>query len=215
MKVLDKIVGKDEEKFTDLFKDITSSLDKSGHKLAEAIELSTEGKDIKGVSKEIVELERKIDEIREQIENEIYKTSFLPFTRVDRLLLLEDIDSIADIAEEIVGILLIKGLPNRRIGNSIKEMSRDLEKTVESLTSLLDSLAKDIDKVLIFYTSLRLNRRGMKDKIFKIYHDVLSNSRISAIELNITLEVLRRIMVLHRKIGDVGDRGRAMVIKYF
>lgn len=215
MKVLDKIVGKDEGEFTELFKDITSSLDKSSHKLAEAIKLSAEGKDIGDVSKEIFELERKIDEIREQIENEIYKSSFLPFTRVDRLLLLEDIDSIADIAEEIAIILLIKGLPNKKVGGDIKEMSKDLEKTVDSLISLLNSLAQDIDKVLIFYTSLRLNRRDMKDKIFKIYHDVLSDQSISAIELNITLEVLRRIMVLHRKIGDVADRARFMVIKYF
>lgn len=207
-------MGRDEELFTTLFRNQVQLVHEIGFELAKALKLSAQGKNVKGTAEKIIKLEREIDDVRTNAEGEVYKSSFLPFTRVDRLLLLEDMDSVADIAEEIAIILLTRKLPDRIIGKDVMEVSKCLEKTMDALDSLLNSLVRDTTKLLDAHELVRLNRRETKDRVYKTYQDIFSMRDISAVKLNVILEVLDRIIVMSRKIGDVADRARAMTIKY-
>lgn len=58
---------------------------------------------------EISKLEHNADEIRRKMEIEFFKGAFLPFDREDRIILAEQVDSIADMTQETAyGICLSK-----------------------------------------------------------------------------------------------------------
>jgi predicted phosphate transport protein (TIGR00153 family) len=214
MKFLKKFIGDEEKVFTKLFLEESKLTCESVHKLSQLLVLMTEKKNIDKLVEEINELERKIDDVRTEAEGEVYKTTFLPFTRVDRLQLLEDIDTIADISEEIAILLRMKKFNVNLEKRSIKELTTSLTRTMDSLHQLLETLSFDMNKFLSVYQILRERRRDTRGKIYKVYEDLLRDKAISAIDADILMEVLRKIMVMCRKIGDVGDRARAMVIKY-
>ncbi len=49
---------------------------------------------------EISKLEHDADDIRRKMEIEFFKGAFLPFDREDRIILAEDVDSVADITKK-------------------------------------------------------------------------------------------------------------------
>jgi predicted phosphate transport protein (TIGR00153 family) len=215
MKFFRKVIGEDEEKaFVNLFLEESKLACESIYKLAQLLVLITEGKNVEKLVEEINKLERKVDDVRTKAEGEIYKTAFLPFTRSDRLELLEDIDTLADISEEVAILLRMKKLKITLEKRGMRELANSLTRTADSLYELLETLTKDINDFLNVYQILRERRRDTRGKIYEVYEDLLRSKSISAIDADIVMEVLRKIMVMCRKIGDVGDRARAMVVKY-
>jgi predicted phosphate transport protein (TIGR00153 family) len=214
MKFFKKFIGDEERDFVNLVLEESKLTRESIHKLAQLLTLITQGKGIEKLVEEINELERKVDDIRTKAEGEVYKTTFLPLMRVDRLELLEDIDTIADISEEIAILFRMRKPKICLRKRSIKELSNSLTRTIDSLHELLESLTKDMNKFLSIYEVLRERRRDARGKIYGVYEEIFRDKSISIIDADIMMEVLRKIMVMCRKIGDVGDRARAMVIKY-
>jgi uncharacterized protein Yka (UPF0111/DUF47 family) len=192
MKFFKKFIGDEERDFVNLVLEESKLTRESIHKLAQLLTLITQGKGIEKLVEEINELERKVDDIRTKAEGEVYKTTFLPLMRVDRLELLEDIDTIADISEEIAILFRMRKPKICLRKRSIKELSNSLS----------------------IYEVLRERRRDARGKIYGVYEEIFRDKSISIIDADIMMEVLRKIMVMCRKIGDVGDRARAMVIKY-
>ncbi len=203
----------ESKEFSHLFEELVKFVEKSSREFVKLLQYASHGKDVMTFVKKIESLEREMDNVREKAEDEVYKGSFLPFLKTDRLLLMDDMDDLVDIIEETSKIIACGKLP-KSLRKDFFEFSLCLGQNFAILNLLLASLTERIEGVMEHYEKLREERRKMKEKMYEIYRKVFLARDINPRRIDFTLEILHRMTVLHRKVGDVADRARMMVIKY-
>ena len=152
---------------------------------------------------EISKLEHDADDIRRKMEIEFFKGAFLPFDREDRIILAEDVDSVADIIQETAfGICLARiNFPPDTRKTSI-ELMESIYKTVTALKKCIELLDEDLGEAL---TKAHEVER-LEDAVDRIERKILKRLYISYKnqEINILTQIELKSTVL--RLGNIADR---------
>ena len=152
---------------------------------------------------EISKLEHDADDIRRKMEIEFFKGAFLPFDREDRIILAEDVDSVADIIQETAfGICLARINFPSGYKEDFQELMVSIYETVTALKKCIELLDEDLGEAL---TKAHEVER-LEDAVDKIERKILKRLYISYKnqEINILTQIELKSTVL--RLGNIADR---------
>ncbi|MFY9638620.1 MAG: TIGR00153 family protein [Methanobacterium sp.] len=152
---------------------------------------------------EISKLEHDADDIRRKMEIEFFKGAFLPFDREDRIILAEDVDSVADIIQETAfGICLARINFPSGYKEDFSELMVSIYETVTALKKCIELLDEDLGEAL---TKAHEVER-LEDAVDKIERKILKRLYISYKnqEINILTQIELKSTVL--RLGNIADR---------
>lgn len=152
---------------------------------------------------EISKLEHDADDIRRKMEIEFFKGAFLPFDREDRIILAEDVDSVADIIQETAfGICLARINFPSGFKEDFSELMISIYETVTALKKCIELLDEDLGEAL---TKAHEVER-LEDAVDKIERKILKRLYISYKnqEINILTQIELKSTVL--RLGNIADR---------
>lgn len=158
---------------------------------------------IERTTQEIADLEHEADIIRRKMEIEFFNGAFLPFDREDRIILAEEVDSVADMTEETsFGICLSK--INFPITYKVEfmELTGSVQNTVSALKRCIELLSIDLGEAL--NTAHEVER--LEDEVDKIERKILKRlyEDYKKGEIDILTHIELKSTVL--RIGNIADR---------
>jgi predicted phosphate transport protein (TIGR00153 family) len=152
---------------------------------------------------EIARLEHGADEIRREMETEFFMGAFLPFDREDRIILAEQVDSIADMTEETAfGICLSRVNFPLEYKNDFSDLVESVYNTVYALKTCIELLDKDLGDALTKaheVESLEDVVDKIERRILKKLYDSYKNG-----EIDILTHIELKSTVL--RLGNIADR---------
>ena len=152
---------------------------------------------------EISELEHNADEIRRKMEIEFFKGAFLPFDREDRIILAEQVDSVADITQETAfGICLSRIKFPEEYKDDFSDLINSIYHTVTALKKCIELLDEDLGEALTKAHEIE----KLEDAVDKIERKILKRLYISYKnqEIDILTHIELKSTVL--RIGNIADR---------
>jgi len=152
---------------------------------------------------EIANLEHEADNIRRKMEIEFYNGAFLPFDREDRIILAEEVDSVADMTEETAfGICLSRIYFPISYKNDFMELTGSVQNTVSALKRCIELLDLDLGEALTMAHEVE----RLEDAVDKIERKILRKLYVSYKndEIDILTHIELKSTVL--RIGNIADR---------
>ena len=152
---------------------------------------------------EISQLEHAADEIRRQMEIEFFKGAFLPFDREDRIILAEQVDSVADMTQETAyGICLSR----IHFPGDYKEDFTDLIDSVFDTVTALKKCIELLDEDLGDALKKAHEVEKLEDDVDKIERKILkrlySSYKNEEIDILTHIELKSTVM----RLGNIADR---------
>ncbi len=152
---------------------------------------------------EISQLEHAADEIRRQMEIEFFKGAFLPFDREDRIILAEQVDSVADMTQETAyGICLSRIHFPREYKEDFTDLIDSVFDTVTALKKCIELLDEDLGDALKKAHEVE----KWEDDVDKIERKILKRLYLSykneEIDILTHIELKSTVM----RLGNIADR---------
>ncbi len=153
--------------------------------------------------KEIADLEHEADIIRRKMEIEFFNGAFLPFDREDRIILAEEVDSVADMTEETAfGICLsMINFPNNYKTDFI-ELTESVQNTVSALKRCIELLGEDLGEAL----KMAHEVESLEDVVDMIERKILRKLYKSYKNDEIDILTLIELKSTVLRIGNIADR---------
>ncbi|MDF1537593.1 MAG: DUF47 family protein [Candidatus Thorarchaeota archaeon] len=168
---------------------------------------------LKELEEEIIELEREMDEVKEDIvENILTKSAFLPQQALERHTLVKALDQVVDAAETAVRVILM--------GSRMKPPSaiRELGKKIWICTDLVQDAVKylftDFSKSIEATRKLDGAREEARDVQFEILGKLYNDKDFRSNEIVVFQTVSERMVDVAVKAEDAGDYIRELAMKY-
>lgn len=152
---------------------------------------------------EISKIEHDADDIRRKMEIEFFKGAFLPFDREDRIILAEEVDSVADIIQETAfGICLARINFPSGYKEDFSELMVSIYETVTALKKCIELLDEDLGEALTEAHEVET----LEDAVDKIERKILKRLYISYKnqEIDILTQIELKSTVL--RLGNIADR---------
>lgn len=164
--------------------------------------------------KKVEELETDIDNMRREIEKEIYSNRSMSFNKEEKIELLESLDDIADYAELATQMMLTKNIKvPKDIAKDLTDLSSTTKRSVVSLRHAVVELYTDFKKVTE-YDRLAEEERN---KARKIYVNILKKLFSSDMDIKDIL-ILKSVSYKISRTADMaeiaGDKVNFMALKY-
>lgn len=151
----------------------------------------------------ISELEHNADEIRRKMEIEFFNGAFLPFDREDRIILAEQVDSVADMTQETAfGICLSRINFPEDYKDDFSDLMDSIYSTVSALKKCIELLDEDLGEALTKAHEIE----KLEDAVDKIERKILKRLYISYNnqEIDILTHIELKSTVL--RLGNIADR---------
>ena len=148
-------------------------------------------------------LEHDADEIRRKMEIEFYNGAFLPFDREDRIILAENVDSVADMCQETAfGICLSRVISPRDIVEDFSNLCDSIDETVNALKKCIELLDEDLGDALKKAHEVE----KLEDEVDRIERKILKRLYISY--KNQEIDILTHIEIKNTvlRLGNIADR---------
>jgi len=152
---------------------------------------------------EIANFEHEADNIRRKMEIEFFNGAFLPFDREDRIILAEEVDSVADMTEETAfGICLSKVNFPASYKSDFMELTGSVQNTVSTLKRCIELLDVDLGESLTMAHEVE----RLEDAVDKIERRILKNLYVDYKngKIDILTHIELKCTVL--RIGKIADR---------
>lgn len=152
---------------------------------------------------EIANFEHEADVIRRKMEIEFFNGAFLPFDREDRIVLAEEVDSVADMTEETAfGICLSRINFPINYKNDFVELTGSVQDTVSALKLCIELLDEDLGEALKKAHEVEM----LEDDVDKIERKILRQlyNSYKNDEIDILTHIELKSTVL--RIGNIADR---------
>jgi len=152
---------------------------------------------------EIANFEHEADVIRRKMEIEFFNGAFLPFDREDRIVLAEEVDSVADMTEETAfGICLSRITFPKNYKNDFVELTRSVQDTVSALKLCIELLDEDLGEALKKAHEVE-RLEDVVDKIErKILRQLYNSYKNDEIDILTHIELKSTVL----RIGNIADR---------
>lgn len=196
---------KKESKVEQYSKDHVEMVYESLNRLKKLMEYfyTNEYESIDKTVEEISELEHGADEIRRKMEIEFFNGAFLPFDREDRIILAEQVDSVADMTKETAyGICLSRINFPEDYKEDFSDLIESVYDTVTSLKKCIELLDEDLGDALKKAHEVE----NLEDAVDKIERRILRKLYISYNndEIDILTHIELKSTVL--RLGSIADR---------
>jgi hypothetical protein len=162
--------------------------------------------DFESIDKAVEEIaysEHEADNIRRKMEIEFFNGAFLPFDREDRIILAEEVDSVADMTEETAfGICLSKIHFPSSYKSDFMELTGSVQNTVSALKRCIELLDVDLGESLTMAHEVE----RLEDAVDKIERRILKNLYVDYKngKIDILTHIELKCTVL--RIGKIADR---------
>ena len=152
---------------------------------------------------EIANFEHEADIIRRKMEIEFFNGAFLPFDREDRIVLAEEVDSVADMTEETAfGICLSRINFPTNYKNDFVELTESVQDTVSALKLCIELLDEDLGEALKKAHEVE-RLEDVVDKIErKIIRQLYNSYKNDEIDILTHIELKSTVL----RIGNIADR---------
>jgi uncharacterized protein len=196
---------KRESKVENLSKDHVEMVYESLNKLKELMEYfyTNEFEAMDRKVEEISILEHEADEIRREMEIEFFKGAFLPFDREDRIILAEQVDSVADMTQETAyGICLSRVEFPLKFKEEFSDLTNSVYDTVSVLKECIELLDVDLGESMA--KAHEVERK--EDAVDKIERRILKQLYIEYKNGKIDILTLIELKNTVLKLGTIADR---------
>ena len=200
--------GKFEE-IEDLFENLTESVEECLFNtldlIVEYIE-NGENEKVKELSKVVHEAESNADEYRREIINKLLQGSLMPNTREDLMKLIENIDDIADNAEEVMDSTLFISLDLSQLNQKqVEEMISQIKKQYKTLKKAVSYLFQDMHQALAQTAQLENIESIVDDIEEKIIRKISSRNNLELAQKLAYRDTIMKISDLADTIENAGD----------
>jgi len=162
---------------------------------------------------EIISLERKADEIKDELFEKIFsKRAYLPQQTQDRHQLVSHMDSVIDAAEEAVRLILIG-----RKYKPPEEIHQIAEKgwiCTDLLQDAIKYLFTDFEKSVEYTLKIDKVREEARDIQFNLLERLFNKGEYSPLEVTLFRTISDRILQVSIRSEETGDFIRALSVKH-
>jgi len=205
------------------FSEIEELVDQLVEKVEECLKTCLEGisvyqregedEEVKALMKRAHNTESEADEIRREIISKLLQGSLLPNTRGDLMALIENIDDIADSAEDILDTIIFPSLDLSDVNQEhFAEMLEQIEEQYEVMKKAVHMIFQDINQAVVYTSRLESIESNVDDLEENIIRNMAQRKDISAAEKLAYRDIVHRISNLADIIENVGDRIEIMVV---
>lgn len=168
---------------------------------------------LKDLQKEIIELEREMDEVKEDlVENILTKSAFLPQQALERHTLIKALDKIIDAAENAIRVIL-KG-SKMHPPPEIRELGKMVWKCTDLIQDAIKFLFVDFSKAIEITRKLDGAREEARDIQFELLGKLYNIDDFRPNEIVLFQTVSERMVAVAQKAEDAGDYVRELAMKY-
>ncbi len=204
-----------QERADELLLEISKGLQSASAKLCVGAKEWVEGniKVLEEIKNEIIHLERKMDERKEElIENVLAKHAYLPQHTQERHKLIRLMDSVIDASEHAVRVMWIgrKMKPPKDIEN----LGKLCWKCTDFLQDAVKYLYSDFEQCVKYTREVDRLREEARDLQFKILEDLYMESKYPDHEIHLFGEVSHWMVKVAVQAEDTGDFLRELAVKY-
>jgi predicted phosphate transport protein (TIGR00153 family) len=168
---------------------------------------------VKEIETEIIELERKMDEIGEDIvENILTKSAFLPQAALERHTLVKALDDVVDAAENAIRVMAMG--KEMKPPNEIREIGMKIWICTDLLQDAVKYLYTDFNAAIEISRKLDKEREEARDIQFILLAKLFSSPDYPANEVVFFKSVSERMVDVAQKAEDASDYIRELAVKY-
>ncbi len=162
---------------------------------------------VKKIVKKIGDIESEADRIKREFEMKLYSGAGLPFTRGDKMILVERIEEITDVVEQITYHLYIERFAIPEIVHEeILELVTYARRCVEMLKECVEAMFVDMDKAIEYAHEIE----NMEERLDDIEHTVIKElfkkrDEINCVDLILTRKLVMGISTIGNYAEDASD----------
>ncbi len=194
---------------------LSKGVQSASAKLCVAAKVWKEGKIdvLEEIQKEIIEIERNMDEIKEDIvENILTKSAFLPQQALERHTLVKALDEIVDAVETAIRVISMGS--RRKPPSEIRELGKKIWICTDLVQDAVKYLFIDFSQAIEATRKLDGAREEARDVQFEILGKLYNDSDFHPNEIALFQTVSERMVDVAVKAEDVGDYIRELAMKY-
>lgn len=168
---------------------------------------------VREIEEEIIELERKMDEIGEDIvENILTKSAFLPQAALERHTLVKALDDVVDAAENAIRVMAMgKAM---KPPNEIREIGKKVWICTDLLQDAIKYLYTDFKSAIEMSRKLDNEREETRNIQFALLGKLLSSPDYRPNEIIFFKSLSERMVDVAQKAEDASDYIRELAVKY-
>jgi len=204
-----------QEKADELLLKLSKGMQSASAKLCVATEAWEERKleTLEELQDEIIELEREMDEIKENlVENILTKSAFLPQQALERHTLAEAIDKVIDATESAIRVM-VKG-SKMKPPSELRDIGKKVWKCTDFLQDAVKYLYKDFRRSIEVTRELDRIREDARDIQFELLGKLYNNPDFRPNEILLFQTVSEKMVEAAQKSEDAGDYIRELAVKY-
>lgn len=194
---------------------LSKGVQSASAKLCMAAKVWQEGKMevLEEIQREIIELERSMDVIKEDIvENILTKSAFLPQQALERHTLVKSLDQIVDATENAVRVISMGSRMNPP--PEIRELGKKIWECTDLVQDAVKYLFTDFSKSIECTRKLDGAREEARDVQFEILGKLYNDTKFQSNEIVLFQTVSERMVDVAVKAEDAGDYIRELAMKY-
>jgi predicted phosphate transport protein (TIGR00153 family) len=204
-----------QKKADELLLKLSKGLQSASAKLCVATECWEEGKmdTLKELQEEIIELEREMDEVKEElVENILIKSAFMPQAALERHTLVKALDKVIDATENPIRMMNMGC--DMKPPPEIREIGKKLWQCTDLLQDAVKNLYKDFKKTIDITHKLDILREETRDIQFALLYRLLHEDDFKSREVILFKSISERMFHVAQKAEDAGDYIRELAVKY-
>ncbi len=204
-----------QKKADELLIQLSKGLQSASAKLCVATEVWEEGKTevLDELQEEIIELEREMDGIKEDlVENILTKSAFMPQQSLERHTLVKSLDKVIDATENAIRVMVMGS--KMKPPSEIRNIGKKVWKCTDLLQDAIKYLFKDFKKSVEATRKLDRVREEARDIQFVLLGKLYNNSDFRPNEIVLFQTVSERMVIVAQKAEDAGDYIRELAVKY-
>ena len=204
-----------QKKADELLLKLSKGFQSASAKLCVAAECWEEGKKdvLKELQEEIIELEREMDEVKEElVENVLTKSAFMPQAALERHTLVKAIDKVIDATENPIRIMVM-GI-DMKPPSEIREIGKKVWQCTDLLQDAVKNLYKDFKKAIEITRKLDILREETRDIQFELLGKLYNDPKFKPTEIILFQSVSERMVHVAQRAEDAGDYIRELAVKY-
>ncbi|MHA1906598.1 MAG: DUF47 domain-containing protein [Candidatus Thorarchaeota archaeon] len=204
-----------QKKADELLLKLSKGFQSASAKLCVAAECWEEGKidNLKELQEEIIELEREMDEVKEElVENVLTKSAFMPQAALERHTLVKALDKVIDATENPIRMMVMGS--ELKPPPEIRKIGKKIWKCTDLLQDAVKFLYKDFKKAIEITRELDIMREETRDIQFELLGNLFDDDDFKPREIILFKSISERMVLVAQKAEDAGDYIRELAVKY-
>jgi predicted phosphate transport protein (TIGR00153 family) len=170
-------------------------------------------KEFKHDSSNVDRLEHEADQVRRDIECKLYDGAFLPIYREDYIMLVEQLDHVANQAEAVSQfIVLTRPKVPEMVHEDLRQIARVTVESFKIMLGCLESVRKKPEESFALSKEVQKKEKEVDDIVWEMTKKIFKSSMEKAEKIHIKM-LIDRIAAISNRVEDTADRLAIMAVK--